>query len=116
MRRAAWSTAVTAIAALMLVLPGAAAAKAKPKTGSFKQVGHEPLMNRGMNAAIAIHGRYAYIGSRTDGGHEDMPHGGILVVDVSKPRRPRVVGGPFDARPGESSGELRAWTSQDMLG
>ena len=41
----------------------------KPKRGRFQQVGHEPLMNRGMNAAIAVHGDYAYIGSRTDGGH-----------------------------------------------
>ena len=37
--------------------------------GRLTQVGHEPLMNRGMNAAIAVHGNYAYIGSRTDGGH-----------------------------------------------
>ena len=49
-------------------------------------------MNRGMNAAIAVHGDYAYIGSRTDGGHEGMPHGGIMVVDISDPSDPTLLG------------------------
>ncbi len=45
-------------------------------------------MNRGMNAAGAINGDYMYIGSRTDGGHEDMPHGGIMIVDIwTRPTR-----------------------------
>ena len=48
-------------------------------------------MNRGMNAAIAVHGDYAYIGSRTDGGHQAQPQGGIVVVDISKPSKPRVA-------------------------
>ena len=39
--------------------------------GKLRQVGHEPLRNRGMNAAIAVHEDYAYVGSRTDGGHAD---------------------------------------------
>ena len=133
MARSGRFTALLAIAAVTLLLPASvtaepsgkataaqgkkatAAASKKNKTGRFKQVGHEPLMSRGMNAAIAIHGDYAYIGSRTDGGHEDMPHGGILVVDISKPHKPRVVAGPLDARPGESSRELRVWRSQDIL-
>ena len=68
-----------------------------------------------MNAAIAIHGDYAYIGSRTDGGHEGMPHGGIMVVDISDPSDPDAVGPPLDATPGESSRELRVWRSQDIL-
>src|SRR4051794_41605297 len=41
----------------------AVAAPAAAKTGTLTEVGHEPLMNRGMNAAIAVHGHYAYIGS-----------------------------------------------------
>jgi hypothetical protein len=86
-----------------------------PKTGRFKQIGHEPLMNRGMNAAIAIHGDYAYIGSRTDGGHHDMPHGGVMVVDISRPSRPELLGPPFDQNAGESTRELRVWKSQDIL-
>ena len=35
--------------------------------GSFTHVGHEPLQNRGMNAAIAVNKRFVYVGSRTDG-------------------------------------------------
>ena len=77
MSKSSWPKAVVAIAALTLtVVPGTATASREPKTGSITQVGHEPLMNRGMNAAIAIQGDYAYIGSRTDGGHEGQPQGG----------------------------------------
>jgi hypothetical protein len=72
MSMSASAKALAAIVAAVLVLLAAAGA-----TPHLKKVGHEPLMKRGMNAAIAIHGDYAYIGSRTDGGHEDMPHGGI---------------------------------------
>ena len=57
----------------------------KDKRGRLTQVGHDPLLNRGMNAAIALNGDYAYIGSRTDGGHAGMPQGGIMVVDISDP-------------------------------
>src|SRR3954471_23793261 len=31
--------------------------------GSFELVGHDPLMYRGMNAAIAVKGDYVYVGS-----------------------------------------------------
>ena len=82
--------------------------------GRLKQVGHNPLLNRGMNAAIAVHDGYAYIGSRTDGGH-GAPHGGVMVVDISRPSKPRLIGQPFDAKAGESSRELRVWRSQDVL-
>jgi hypothetical protein len=83
--------------------------------GSFKQVGHEPLRNRGMNAAIAVHKDYAYIGSRTDGGHAGQPQGGLMVVDVSAPSRPRLVAGPLDQRAGESTRELRVWREKGLL-
>jgi hypothetical protein len=115
MVRSTWSTALVAIAAVMLLLPATATAATQQKTGSIQQVGHEPLMNRGMNAAIAIQGDYAYIGSRTDGGHEGMPHGGVMVVDISDPSDPTLLGPPFDAHAGESSRELRVWKSQDIL-
>ena len=61
--------------------------------GSFTQVGHEPLLNRGMNAALAVHKNYAYVGSRTDGKNDNANHAGIMVVDVARPdeavHRPR---------------------------
>jgi hypothetical protein len=113
MSKSVRSAALLTVAALLVLPP--AAAEAKPRFGSFKQIGHESLMNRGMNAAIAVHGDYAYIGSRTDGGHPGMPHGGILVVDISKPRKPRLLGPPLDARAGESTRELRVWRAQDIL-
>jgi hypothetical protein len=84
-------------------------------TGRLRQVGHEPLRNRGMNAAIAIHEDFAYIGSRTDGSH---PNAGVMVVDIDNPRRPRVVREmmpPLEGNIGESSRELRVWESQEIL-
>jgi hypothetical protein len=99
------------IAALMLLTP--AGASAAP--GSFARVGHNPLMNRGMNAALAVHGDYAYVGSRTDGGHEGMPYGGIMVVDISNPGALDLLGKPLYPRAGESTRELRVWRSQDIL-
>src|SRR5687768_13005673 len=72
-RGAADSDVELAASGLESIRAGTAAAPpetvAGDKRGAFRQIGHEPLMNRGMNAAIAIHGDYAYIGSRTDGGH-----------------------------------------------
>jgi hypothetical protein len=115
MSKSALFKALVGIAAVVLIVPAVAAA-GQPKTGSIRQVGHEPLMNRGMNAAIAVHGDYAYIGSRTDGSHVGQPQGGIMVVDISRPRRPELLTEtPIDARPGESSRELRVWRSQDIL-
>jgi hypothetical protein len=90
-------------------------AVAGEKKGKLRQVGHDPLMSRGMNAAIAVNGDYAYVGSRTDGGHANQPQGGIMVVDISRPSKPRAVGPPFFPVPGESTRELRVWRSQDVL-
>jgi hypothetical protein len=121
MSLSAWSRALVAIAAVVLVLPATAMAQGR-QTGSLEQVGHEPLLNRGMNAAMAIQGDFAYVGSRTDGGHVDpvtgepMPHGGIMVVDISEPSDPTLLTDqPIDPAPGESSRELRVWKSQDVL-
>jgi hypothetical protein len=118
MSKSAWPKAVAAaVAALMLVLPATAGAQPKPKTGSLTEVGHEPLQNRGMNAAIAVHGNYAYIGSRTDGSHSNPAHGGIMVVDIFDPTNPELLNpdAPIDSNPGESSRELRVWQAQDIL-
>jgi LVIVD repeat len=117
MHRSAWFRVFVAVAVLLLALPAAATARSQEKaTGSIKQVGHDPLLNRGMNAALAVNGDYAYIGSRTDGSHAGQPQGGIMVVDISRPRRPELLTEtPIDAKPGESSRELRVWRSQDIL-
>ncbi len=85
-----------------------------PKRGALKQVGHEPLLNRGMNAALAVQGDYAYVGSRTDGGNGEQ-FGGIMVVDVSDPSDPDLLGEPLEPKAGESTRELRVWRSQDVL-
>lgn len=83
--------------------------------GSFDLVGHTPLLSRGMNAALALHGDYAYVGSRTDGSH---PNAGVLVVDISDPAHPDVVyqiRPPDAGNPGETSRELRVWPDQEVL-
>ena len=64
MERSRFLRALVAIAALSLVLAVSGAATPSPvRTGSFTQVGHEPLLNRGMNSALAVHGDYVYIGA-----------------------------------------------------
>src|SRR5687767_1109468 len=86
-----------------------------PSTGSFELIGHTPLLNRGMNAAPAVYGNYAYVGSRTDGSHPDA---GVLVVDISNPASPAVVhqiGPPEEGLPGQTSRELRVWPEQELL-
>ena len=106
------------LAAALIAPTGAAAdlpAPAVPSPGSFEQVGHNPLLARGMNAALAVKGDYAYVGSRTDGTHLNA---GVLVVDVSNPAAPSVVheiGMPEEANVGESSRELRILPDQNLL-
>ena len=101
---------------------------------NFQLVGHEPLFNRGMNAAHAVHGDYVYVGNRTDGsmrcglgdprreetGIDSCPHPnpGILVVDASDPSDPTVVneiGPPLAGNPGETTREMRAWSDKNLL-
>src|SRR5688500_7802677 len=79
-----------------------------PGTSSnFELVGHDPLFGRGMNAALAFHEGFVYVGNRTDGssrcglgdprretlGLDACPHPnpGILVVDATDPSSPTVV-------------------------
>ena len=102
--------------------PAAGPKPTLPGTSSnFTLVGHDPLMDRGMNAAPALYhddksGKtFVYVGSRTDGSH---PNAGVLVVDVSDPSKPNVVGqiGPPDeALPSMTSRELRVWPQQKVL-
>ena len=103
------------LVALIVVSREDAAAGPAPLPGGFELVGHSPLMERGMNSALAIHRDHAYVGSRTDGTH---PNAGVLTVDISDPASPRVVdqiGPPNEAVPGESSRELRVWAAADLL-
>ena len=113
-------------ALLVLAAPIAGAAGAAEPTpdvqqdgkGSLELVGHNALNNRGMNAALAIKGNYAYVGSRTDAKANNANGAGVLVVDISKPDSPEVVheiGPPDEANPGETSREMRIWPEQNLL-
>ena len=112
----------------MVALSLAATAQARPTPtalqeegpqGSFELVGQEPLMNRGMNAALAVRGDYAYIGSRTDAKDENNSNNaGVMVVSVKDPAKPEVVnqiGPPEEGNVGETSRELRIWQSKNIL-
>lgn len=88
-----------------------------PPEGAFTLIGHSPLYQRGMNAALAVWGDHVYVGSRTDGsdGHR---HPGVLVLTIRDPSRPKVVGEigpPQEGNPGETSRELRIWPAQELL-
>jgi hypothetical protein len=95
-----------------------AALETAPGTAkNFRVVGRNALFARGMNAAPAIYRNFIYIGSRTDAspGHE---HAGVLIVNISNPRRPRVVGEigpPHEALVGQTSRELRVWPQKKLL-
>src|SRR3954451_11519468 len=106
--------ALTGLAVCIVVpaLPGPRTAPAAPgPEGRFARLGHEPFSNRGMNSALAIAGRHAYVGSRTDGTH---PNSGVMVVDIGDPRHPRVVR-HLEAQRGASSRELRVWPDRGLL-
>lgn len=70
----------------------------------FQQVGHTDLGNRGMNSPVAVAGRCAYVGDRATA---KRPGGGIAVVDVKDPSRPRQVA-TIAPRAGVTQRELRA--------
>ena len=119
MRNALRIVVASAVVAALVpaAVGGAQEAPGKP-SGSLELVGHEPLMDRGMNAALAVHGDYVYVGSRTDGKLNNANHSGVLVIDVSKPSEPKVVheiGPPEEGNEGETSRELRIWPEEDLL-
>ena len=71
-----------------------------------------------MNAALAVHKNYAYVGSRTDGDNNNANHAGVMVVDVADPTKPFIaneMGPPYEGNSNESSRELRVWRSQEVL-
>jgi hypothetical protein len=82
-----------------------------PEPAFLEIVGHSPLGSRGMNAALAVVDTTVYVGSRID----NAP---ILIVDVSDPTTPNVVGEiglPEQGLPTMSSRELRAVPELDLL-
>jgi hypothetical protein len=85
-----------------------------PGRMNFQRIGHNPLFNRGMNAAIAVYHNFLYVGNRTDSG-PGHPHPGVLVVDIANSRRPRVVGQLPPEPSGQTSRELRVWPQQKLL-
>ena len=106
-------------------------------------VGHNPLFNRGMNAALTIFDHFVYIGNRSDGSNScgDLNstgpiapvltptnpdetcthvHPGILVVDIANASTPTVVGEfgtefVSGATAGQTARELRVWPQQQLL-
>ncbi len=99
------------------VAPVTGAGVSDPVSEGFELVGHEPLFDRGMNAALAVHDGYVYVGNRTDGQPQHR-NPGILVVDARDPAAPEVVheiGAPDAGLIGETSRELRIWPQQELL-
>lgn len=95
----------------------------EPVSDNFELVGHHDLGARGMNAALAIHGDYAYVGSRTDGKSvpgvaENVNNAGILIIDISDPANMTQVGEiglPHQAMTDQTSREMRVWPERDVL-
>ncbi|HJP64865.1 MAG TPA: hypothetical protein VKA30_01015, partial [Actinomycetota bacterium] len=100
-----------------------ASAATPAKAKNFQLIGHDPLYNRGMNAALAVfddpltHKTFVYVGNRTDGSPQH-PHPGVLIVEATDPAHPTVVGEmgkPNEANVSETSRELRVWPQQRVL-
>jgi hypothetical protein len=90
---------------------------------NFRLVGHEPLFNRGMNAAPALYRdeatdrTFVYVGSRTDGSPQHL-RPGVQIVEVTDPADPEVVGEiglPQQGLPSMTSRELRVWPQAKLL-
>jgi hypothetical protein len=92
-----------AVAAAVIAVPaGAAAPRSNVGHASvyglhknFTLVGHTDLQKRGMNSPIAVAGKCVYVGDRYYSQSPDeptRPNGGIAIVNVSKPAKPRQVG------------------------
>jgi hypothetical protein len=117
--RAAIAEAVAAVPSLTAELPAALG----PVSDGFELVGHHDLGARGMNAALAIHGDHAYVGSRTDGkglpgAAENVNDAGILIIDISDPtdmQRVGEIGPPHQGIEGQTSREMRVWPQRDVL-
>jgi hypothetical protein len=114
-----------ALSALALSMPAVVAGDVGVGSGggtpgtslNFTLVGHNPLFNRGMNAALTVFDHYVYVGNRTDGSPQHS-HPGILIVDIQDPANPTVVGEvgpPNAAQVGITTRELRVWPQKKLL-
>jgi hypothetical protein len=95
----------------LLLVALAACGDNLPPEGAFEIVGHSDLGARGMNSALAVYEHTVYVGSRID----NQP---VLIVDVSDPAAPAVVGelgAPDEGVPGMSSRELRVVPDLKLL-
>ena len=119
--------AYSAAASTSTVPSGSSVPPAIPGTSSnFQLVGHNPLYHRGMNAAAAIFGNYLYVGNRSDGSNTcpdgstgcTHPHPGVLILNISDPAEPDIVGEigpPFAGNVGITTREVRVWPQQKLL-
>src|SRR5260370_6812291 len=125
-------TAAAALVTTVTVPPSGAVATpgippAIPGTSSnFQLVGHNPLFNGGVNAGPGILENYLYGGNRSDGSRTCPDgsagcahvHPGILILNISDPGQPQVVGEigpPFAGNVGITTRELRVWPQQKLL-
>lgn len=101
--------------------------RALPQIESFEVVGYNPLPNpggsiaRGRNGPIGIAGNCLYVGNRTGRRTGTGPAFGnaavppeVLIVDISHPHRPAVVGA-FQTPLGSTSRELRTIPDMNTL-
>ena len=131
-------------AVLLVPASGQAAVVVGPGGGTpdtslnFELVGHNPLFNRGMNAAIAIFDHFLYVGNRSDGSNScgdfngtgpiapvltpTNPDGtcthvrpGIQIVDIADPEDPTVVGEiPAAVAAPNAAGQAAGVTSREL--
>ena len=106
--RAACGRSALRLVAIALLLGSSLAplAAAKAAGATLEVVGRQALGNRGMNAALAVAGHCAWIGSRNDAA--------VQVVDIANPSAPGVVGS-LPAHPGSTPRELRAVPAGHLL-
>src|SRR5215472_12109856 len=90
--------------AVWLLLPVSSRAADQPAT--LQEVGHDDLSARGLNSALALADRCAYVGSRGQGS--------IAIVDVSDPAHPHTAGS-LPGRASTTTRELRAVPAPKLL-
>jgi hypothetical protein len=88
--------------------------------------GQKPPVSPRYERGPAIFGNYLYVGNRSDGSNIcpdgtagcTHPHPGILILNISHPAQPDIVGQigpPFAGNVGITTRELRVWPQQKLL-